>query len=339
MARPLPMALATAALVAALAAPASARPLPVVIDAGPGLQVRAEAGMEPLAREVATLAPAALERVYADLVGLAQPAQIEIRLVRASEDLREVAPDGARVPPWAVGVAFPAAGVIAVAARRAHEPIAVAATVTHELAHLALGAALGGRAPRWLDEGFAYLHSSELSLARTTTLTGMAWSGERYFFYELEDRFPAREDLADRAYAQSYDFVAFLARRGRWSDADDDGDRVPFRRLLAAIAAGQDLRVAGRDAYGVTLPELEDEWWAGLRERYMWSLLGLSSVFVWVAGALLVVVGWWRRRRQNRRRLAVWAVEEARAPVGGVNAPTPLATAAPLGGPRDPAER
>ena len=61
--------------------------------------------------------------------------------------------------------------VLVVAARRGPQTINVENVVDHELAHLALGAALGERAPRWLHEGFAYQHSAEWSLERTRTLT------------------------------------------------------------------------------------------------------------------------------------------------------------------------
>ena len=57
--------------------------------------------------------------------------------------------------------------------------------------------------PRWLNEGFAYLHSSDFSFERSRTLTGMAWTGDVIPLAEIDGRFPARELAAHRAYAQS----------------------------------------------------------------------------------------------------------------------------------------
>jgi hypothetical protein len=267
--------------------------------------------MEELARAVAAEAPAALADIYSDLQGLPRPPTIEIRLVRAADDLPRVAPPGARVPSWAVGVAFPRVGVVAVAARQGAQAISVPSTVRHELAHLAVGAALSGYAPRWLDEGFAFLHSAEFSLARAQTLTGLAWSRDRYRLAELTHSFPPGERGADKAYAQAYDFVAYVAKRGRYADSDDDGDRAAFREFLNLVATGRGVNPAALTAFGVPIDELEDEWWRGLRDRYLWSLVGLSSLLIWVVGAVLLVLGWWRRRRDNRRRLRIWEREEA----------------------------
>ncbi len=287
--------------------------LPEVTETG-AVTVRAEAGLAELAATISAEAPEALARIRADLDGLPAPARIEIRLVKRAADLAAAAPPGRGAPHWAAGVAYPDAGVVVVATRSGAEPIASANVAVHELAHLALGAALHGRAPRWLNEGFAYLHSSNFSLARAQTLTGMAWFGNVQPLSELEQHFPAAEAEADRAYAQSYDFVAYLARRGRYPDARDDGNRWPFRDFLAAISAGDTPERAAWNAYGASLSELHDEWAQGLRERYLLMPAGLFAMGVWVFGALLLILAYLRKRYQNRARLARWAEEEARSP-------------------------
>lgn len=285
--------------------------LPVQVAVDDRLVVRAQEDMDELAASVAALAPDALERIYADLEGLPRPASIEIRLVRRTDDMQAASIPGVRVPDWAAGVAFPRAGVVVVATHRRGASIDVESTTVHELAHMALGAALDGRAPRWLDEGFAYLHSADISVARAQTLTGMAWSGERYRFFEIESSFPAREDQAHRAYAQSYDFTAFLATRGKHSADYDDGDRFPFREMLAYVAAGDDVHVAAKRAFGAGFGELETEWWEQLRSRYIYAPAGLVGLFVWFIGAVLLVLGWLRRKRQGRRKMQEWAEQDA----------------------------
>ena len=100
---------------------------------------------------------------------------------------------GRNTPPWAAGVAFPASGLIVVAAWRGGSPLDMDQTLTHELAHLALGAALGPRAPRWLHEGFAWQHSPEIGWDRTETLIGMAWFGSAIPLDQIDNSFPAEE--------------------------------------------------------------------------------------------------------------------------------------------------
>ena len=322
-----------ALLVAVIAgsAPAHAQTLPLPIEERRGdITVRAESGMGSLAREIAARAPTTLARIRDDLEGLPMPERVEIRLVKRARDMTAAAPAGRAAPPWASGVAFPDLGVVVVAARRGPMPIDVANVTDHELAHLALGAALGDRAPRWLHEGFAYLHSSDWSFERTRTLTGMVWFGNVIPLHELERGFPARENAAGRAYAESYDFVAFLARRGRYPDRHDDGDRWTFRRFLAEIAAGASTRKAAWTTYGASLDELFEEWRVDLRDRYLLLPVGMFALGVWVLAALLLIIAFIRRRRRDRAILARWD-EEERAREAALRAAVALSADDPVG--------
>jgi hypothetical protein len=297
--------------VIALAGRASAVELPVVIER-PGVTVRAEAGLERLARRIADGAPRDLARIAEDLDGLAALDHVEVRLVKQAAAIAGAAPAGRGAPEWAVGTAYPDHGVVVVAARgRDGALLDPERTFTHELAHMALDRALAGRVPRWLTEGFAYLHSSDVSLPRYATLMGAAISGRLLPLWELDGAFPAREDEAHLAYAEAYDVVAFLARRGRWSDERDDGDRTAFRQFLRELAGGKSVDAAAQAAFGRRLLDLEAEWLESLRSRYFLYPIAFGGATVWVLGALLLVIGWWRRRRQARRTLARWDAEEA----------------------------
>jgi len=289
--------------------------LPIAVSRG-DVMVRAEEGMRGLAESVANDAASALADIHQDLRDLDVPRTVEIRLVKRAEDLARAAPPGRGAPPWAIGVAYPDAGVVVVAYRRGPMPADVRSTVRHELAHLALGAALGSRAPRWLHEGFAYLHSSDFSLDRARTLTGMAWSGDVIPLAELDDSFPAAEMAAERAYAESYDFISFLARRGRSAETDDDGNRWPFRRFLALVAGGTPIDEAARKAFTADLAHLFAEWQETLRQRYLMLPAGLLGVLVWILAAVLLILAWLRKRRLNRETLARWQAEEEPEPVG-----------------------
>jgi hypothetical protein len=287
--------------------------LPVAVSRG-SVMVRAEEGMDSLASRVAGEARGALAEIAADLPDQAVPRRVEIRLVKRAEDLSRAAPEGRGAPPWAIGVAYPDLGVVVIAYRRGPMPADVRSTVRHELAHLALGAALGARAPRWLHEGFAYLHSSDFSLDRTRTLTGMAWSGDVIPLVELDDSFPAAEMAAARAYAESYDFVSFLAHRGRSAEQDDDGNRWPFRRFLSLVAGGTPIDQAARQAFSADLAHLFAEWKETLRQRYLMLPAGLLGVAIWILAAFLLVLAYLRKKRLNRQTLARWDDEERGEP-------------------------
>jgi hypothetical protein len=306
--------LAAALLLMARDAHAQRLALPVAVSRG-NVMVRAEDGMGELADEVAGEAQRALAEIGEDLRDLAVPRRIEIRLIKRAEDLARAAPEGRGAPPWAIGVAYPDLGIVVVAYRRGPMPADVRSTVRHELAHLALGAALGPRAPRWLHEGFAYLHSSDFSLDRARTLTGMAWTGNVIPLAELDSSFPAAEIAAERAYAESYDFIAYLAKRGRSAEQDDDGNRWPFRRFLALVATGTPIDQAARQAFTADLAHLFAEWKETLRQRYLMLPAGLLGVLIWVLAALLLILAWLRKRRQNRATLARWQAEEESRPI------------------------
>jgi hypothetical protein len=283
--------------------------LPVYVEAR-GIVVRAQAGMEKLAKEVVAAAPDYLEEIARDLPDLAVPKKVEIRLVQNSKSLPDVAPPGRGAPHWASGVAYSDVGIVTVARSSGTNLNDVLSVTAHELSHLALGAALRGRAPRWLNEGFAYLHSSDWSMERTQVLTGLAWSGNTIPLRELDDSFPAAEIEVHKAYAQSYDLVAFLARRGRYADKKDEGDRWPFRNYLAYIARGESVNDAALRAFGTSMVDLYAEWYEDLRSRYMLVPASLFGLFVWTFAAFLLIVGYIRKSRSAKRRMARWEAEE-----------------------------
>ena len=301
------------ALVLALGGPVRAQALyslPLPLPPHGRIAVRYEPGLGETARELSSAAEGELREIAADLVDLPVPHAITIQIVRDAASLAAVAPAGHGAPPWAVGVAYPDVETVSVALRRGPQIIDAKSTLRHELAHLALGAAVGERAPRWLHEGFAYQHAGEWSWDRMETLAGMTWFGGMIPLDELEHGFPAEELPASHAYAEAYDFVGYLSRRGRFEDGSDAGNRWPFRKLLTELGKGTDINTAALHAFGKPLHALFDEWSSDLSKRYLLAPVGLIGLAVWVLCALLLALGWWRRRRHNRRRLAQWEVED-----------------------------
>lgn len=260
--------------------------------------------------QVARVARQTLEQIARDMPTLPPPVNVEIRLVFDTSQLAAVAPPGRNVPTWAVGVAFPGTNVVAVALTRKGQELNYLSTVSHELAHAALDSALGDRAPHWLHEGFAALYSSDEDANHMTTLTGIAWFGNATPLDQLDATFRANHVTAGRAYAQSYDFVKYLSQRGRYADRQDDGDPWPFRRFVAAMAAGVAPDQAAIAQFGEPLSALFEQWQASLSERYFLLPVALLSALFWLAVCALLVVAWWRKRRAGQRVLAAWGIQE-----------------------------
>ena len=282
------------------------------LPGGGRIDMRYEPGLDATAIILRDSAEETLARIRGDLLDLPVPQHITVQLVRDASSLASVAPEGRGAPNYAIGVAYPDLGIISLATRRGAAIEDPSATLRHELAHIALGAALGNRAPHWLHEGFADQHSAEGSWDRTETLAGMAWFNGMIPLEELDHSFPAEENPAQRAYAESYDFVGYLSRRGRWEDREDDGDRYPFRRFLTLVGQGSDLDAAATRAFGKPLGALFDEWRDDLSKRYMLAPIGLMGLALWVVCALLLALAWLRKRRSNRRRLGEWERQERR---------------------------
>lgn len=297
-------------IVLMLASIASAAPRLESLPRMGRIEMKYEPGLEDTARELQASADATLERISQDLVDLPTPRTIRVQLVRDSSTLSAVAPEGRGAPEWAIGVAYPDLGIISVAVRRGSNVSDPAQTLRHELAHVALGSALGDRAPHWLHEGFAYQHSAEWAWERTETLAGMAWFGGIIELNELDQSFPAQELPAHRAYAESYDFVGYLSRRGRYEDDADDGDRYPFRKFLTLVGQGRTLDEASIAAYGRPLHNLFDEWRETLSNRYLLAPIGLLGLALWILCALLLTVAWLRKRRYRNRRFGEWERED-----------------------------
>lgn len=277
---------------AAADAPRATDDPPVRWRAGPGLQPLADR----LARDSALFAP---------LPGIGDPSglfqdSLTIYLVR---DLDSLAAPGSVVrEEWVAGFADADRSTIGVRAAEAETGLGGIRTVLrHELAHLALSRATGGRAPRWLHEGYAQLASGAWS-------AGQAWRLRFYFLRagggtleRLSVGFPRREESARTAYLLSYTAVQELYRRG---------GAPGLQRFFAGLRDGATVDQAMRDVYGVTLAQFEEQWSESVSDRYGWLYLVSRATFFWALVAVAVLVVWWIRRRRDRERLEELRREE-----------------------------
>ncbi len=239
-------------------------------------------------------------RPFPGLAGASQsgraPADGPIRIVLV-RDLACLAALGLSDPgaDWVAGLAVLGERTIALRVERSGASIpAVAAVLRHELAHVALHVASAGRAPRWLQEGYAQLESgtwdwSEAWRLRWTFLRG---SGER--LQEIRLAFPRDPDGARLAYQLSYTAVQTL-----WELSGERG----FSGFVAELAEGATTDQAFRAVFGITEGQFAERWQQSVEGRYgLLYTLSRAGAF----SALISIPLLWaslRRRRIRRERM------------------------------------
>jgi Peptidase MA superfamily len=246
-------------------------------------------------------------RVVADELGVARDQALEIRIARSPAELARLAPQTAPPPAYAVGVAYPALGliVLSVVDPQSFFPPNLGDVLTHELSHILLYRAAGQRPlPLWFVEGLAVHQAGEQRLSRVQTLWEAAVVDDILTTAELSQRFPTRPRQVNLAYAQSADLVEYLLR--------SEANRTYLVALLREVKQGRSFEQALLSAYGVDLPYLEHEWRRSLGERYRVLPMVLTGTALWGGIAVLVVIAFIRRRRDQRQKLSRWAEEEAR---------------------------
>jgi len=220
-------------------------------------------------------------------------------------DLRELEAEGLSRPErWVAGTADPEGARVALRAGSDLEPLAeIRVVFRHELAHLLVHRATGGRAPRWLHEGYAQLAAGAWSWDDAWRIQLALFRGGAGTLRDVDLRFRSNAEEVRLAYLLSYTVVREL-----WAAGGDEG----LREFLLAIGAGSSVDGALRQVYGVTQDQFEKRWRASVMDRYGWLyLLSRAGVF-WVLVTAFVVAVAVRRARSDRRRLARMRAEEER---------------------------
>jgi hypothetical protein len=214
--------------------------------------------------------------------------------------------DASGMPLWVAGVADSSSGRILVARHGPDgAPTELFGLLRHEMVHVALHRAVGGRAlPRWFHEGVAESFGEGVSLRRAETLAGAVFGPGVPDLEGLEQAFRATEAReAGLAYAAARDLVSHLR--------DLDGSGARFRQLLGQLRQGHGFSAAFVRAYDRTLPQLVGAWREGLPGRFVWyAMIGGGGVPLALTVPLLAIA-WTRRRRELARGWARLAAEDA----------------------------
>lgn len=248
------------------------------------------------------------DAVRADLVRrLGRPvlSKVHVYVARTPLEMATLAPEGAPFPKYASGVAYSGIGLVLLTIlpdnANAHHDLGE--IFRHELAHVALSDAVGGRPlPRWLNEGFAIYASGETSFTRHQTLFTATVSDQLLPLERLERTFPTDTVGVSVAYAQAADVVRFLIRRQ---------EEQRFLGLIERMNRGDDFQRALRDAYGLDLATLEYEWREDAKRRYTFWPVVFSGSIIWAGVIGLFVMAWRRRKKRDKATLARWEQEEA----------------------------
>jgi hypothetical protein len=237
----------------------------------------------------------ALDRINHELKAPV-PGVIRMFIYPSEEDLRSALSLAGY--PWAGGQARPELGVILVGIPETFASGEMERLIPHELAHLLVYEATSrgaGQVPPWLNEGLATAYQG-VPDPDLDALVEQALRQDRLFPLEaLCAPFPAGEDAARLAYAQSASIVRFLR--------EEYGSQI-IRDLLGAYADGASCEGGVNRTLGKSLEGLQSAWLGQLTRRGQFGVV-LQDSGVWLAFWALTVllalplVGVWRH---NRRR-------------------------------------
>ncbi len=248
------------------------------------------------AKALAERAPGVLADLERDL-GLRLDGEVTVRILPPR---RPAAGEGG-APDWAVG--YVGSGTEEVVLRgdlvRSYPFEDLLSLLGHELTHLLLDSLPAGRGalPRWFHEGVAVTESRRWSFRDTLALGTLLLTGRPPRLETLAREFPAEEGAARAAYAESFNFIAYLER--------EHGPGA-VRRILGGMKAGMSFPEAFRSATGTSLGEAERDWEGRVNFAYRWVPALTSTSVLWMAITLLVLLGRLAKRRRERAIRDAW---------------------------------
>ncbi len=216
-------------------------------------------------------------------LGLSLTKEVAIYICGSEEDMAAVT--GSRPPFWALAVARPADGVIAVNRRRVQGATRndISIAIRHEMAHVIMGEIRKGP-PRWFEEGVAEVVSGRLVGRSSDELVMAAKWGRLIPLKKLEREWPSGPGEAGLAYAQAGSVVMRLVSLRGWK---------AVRTILGDMKEGRPFEEAFRDGAGVSRAEFEREWRMSLRKEdvvFKVLTLVLRPPYLYTAMAMLAVV-------------------------------------------------
>ncbi|MBI1947373.1 MAG: hypothetical protein HYS27_16890 [Deltaproteobacteria bacterium] len=232
-------------------------------------------------------------------LGLEACLPVQIDLLPSIEGAVDLDPPW-HLPHWAAGAADPGTRRVVVAVTASRQRQEREQVLLHELAHLGVREAAGGRPlPRWLDEGAARVLAGEHSSEDLELLARARVADALLPLAALADGFPSDRAKAALAYAEAGRAVSLL-----------EGDRPgTLAAVLGEVARGATLddalaRVAGRRVWQLDL-DVE----RSIPRWRAWAVLARDLDLAFALAALVTAWAGLRARRQLRERLAAMPVD------------------------------
>ncbi len=207
-------------------------------------------------------------------------------------------------PPWAAGYMNPGSrtgGIRLVQAAR-YPYGTPEAVLAHESAHLILHDVPGFDAPLWFEEGVATWVARDWQLEDQVLLSGRLMTRAQPRLAELADYFTGDPDHVEEAYAASFAFIEWSAKRY------GDG----FVAELVRASRTHSFERAWIAATGERLEHAETAWRHDCAIRYRWVPIVAATSPLWLFVLALSEWVWARKRRQALALRAAW--EGAGAP-------------------------
>ncbi len=251
---------------------------------------------ERLAQDVADIAEKFYPRLDR-LIGGVEMGKIEIWICETQKQFQSAV--HAPIQDWAIGCAFPLSRRIVIQNPRVviERKFQLSQVIRHEIVHVAFGqrtkAAIGD-IPLWFVEGIAIYLSGEWAPHRHEVMFEHILSGSIIPLANLTERFPRSEKLAQLAYAESLNAVAWLA---------EIAGIEKLWEIIDLLGEGSDLDTAYKKVIGWNLTTFDVEWRSSLSQRYHWAAIFSSSYLFWGSLALLSIPIYLRWRQRARQRL------------------------------------
>ncbi len=233
-------------------------------------------------------------------LGFALDERMHIIVAPDRKRFNSVQPKGARLPDWAVGVAYPHRSLIVLL----KDPRGnILKTLEHEVCHILLGRAFGSshQVPRWLHEGMAIIVAEQWNMQRLTTMTMAVLTGTLLSMKEITHSFPRDKHRAELAYCQSFYFISFLKAKF----GDDE-----FRTFLSVYSSCKDFKLALWKTYFLRWDEINELWLDYLKVRFSWTPILFSTGFLWFLASLVFIWGYVHKKRKAREKMRQWELEE-----------------------------
>lgn len=272
-------------------------------EAGPLVSVHGDVGDRAAVRHLADHAEASLDRL-AERLGVRANREIDVYVAPSQEMFDRIQPGAP--PDWADGTAYARSGLVFLRSPGIRPGTAspLDQVLDHELVHVLLGSAFGARpVPRWLQEGLAQYYAGEIEADDAERIARGLFGSGLFHLQDLVAGFPSDAGRASLAYAQSADFVGWMAET-----YGPDSHRV----LIAELVAARPVDMALRTATGADMESLDKAWRNRLVTPENWLRGAAASGVFWLLPVGALLYGWSWRRKRNRARMKRWEEEERR---------------------------